>query len=190
MPSNVRVHGRDPLRAYNFVVWSIAPTGVETMLAGVQKVSGLTAAVGAYETWEGGNNLHRYANPDKVTWEPIVLEQGLALDDTLEAWAAAGFHWARTSRRPAVPVKRLLRIDLLEPEVRRRGVVTPGAPPEAIPKATRQYLVKNAWVSRFSALPRLDALSQEVALLSVELIHEGWSLIAPPNHSVRSSPSS
>lgn len=189
MPS-VRLHGRDPLRAYNFVVWSIAATGEATMLAGVQKVSGLTAAVGAYETWEGGNNLHRYANPDKVTWEPIVLEQGLALDNTLEVWAAAGLEWARTSRRPAVPVKRLLRIDLQEPAAPRRGVVNPGAPPEAIPAATRQYLVKNAWVSRFSALPRMDALSQEVALLSVELVHEGWSLVAPPLSALRSTSSS
>lgn len=178
MPT-VRLHTRDPLRSYSFVLWSIDPGGQATMLAGVQKVSGLTASVGTYETWEGGNNLHRYANPDRVTWDTLTLEQGLALDDTLEKWAQAVLEWSRTGLPPKERLKRYLRIDVDEPTVARRGVVTPSAAPETVTKGKRQYLVKNAWISKFAALPRLDALSNEVALLSVEIVHEGWQLLRP-----------
>jgi phage tail-like protein len=183
----VRLHTRDPLRAFNFTVWSIPFEGEPTMLVGVQKVSGLTTSVSVYETWEGGNNLHRYANPDKVTWDPITLEQGLALDDSLERWANAVVQWSRTGRPPKdEPVKRYLRIDVHDPADPRFAVAPPSTPSKEPvgPKsagapsggAIRRYLVRNAWISKYVALPRLDALSQEVALLSVELVHEGWEL--------------
>ena len=43
----------------------------------------------------------------------------------------------------------------------------------------RSYKVFNAWISKYDALPQLDATSSEVAILWVEIQHEGWRLESP-----------
>ena len=43
----------------------------------------------------------------------------------------------------------------------------------------RDYLVVNAWVSKLQALPGLDAMSNEVGLITVELTHDGWRPLPP-----------
>lgn len=167
----------DPLRTYNFRISVSRGAGSGTMagrdpkvvVAGVQKVSGLTVAVTARETWEGGNALHRYANPDRTTWEPIRLHQGIALDRTLEEWALAVVAFMRTGTVGPVSVKRDVLIEMLDHTL-----------PNASRPAPRSYLVHNAWISRYEAVPALDAMGNEVALLSVELTHEGWELNSPP----------
>lgn len=167
-PTVVNAGRPDPLRTYHF---RILLDGAA--VAGVQKVSGLSVAVGARETWEGGNALHRYANPDRATWEPVRLHQGLALDRTLEDWALAAVGFLRTGTVPAVAVKRDVVIEMLD-----------HALPHGEGQARCRYLVHNAWVSRYEAVPALDALGNEVALLTVELTHEGWEpqpLTAPPD---------
>jgi phage tail-like protein len=154
----------DPLRTYRFRVL----VG-EQVVAGMQKVSGLGVAVTPRETWEGGNALHRYANPDKATWDPVTLHQGLALGRTLEDWAMAAVTFLRTGAPPAgVRVKRNVVIEVLN----QRG-------PDIGPAPVR-YLLLNAWVSRYEAVPALDALANEIALMSVELTHEGWVREVPP----------
>jgi phage tail-like protein len=147
--------GRDPVRAR-------PAQGPEPYVAGVKRVSGLNVTIAAHEVREGGNALHRYTNPDGATWDPITLEQGLALNETLERWAFAAVDFLRTgSVNKVEPVKRNLFIDVWDPRFLNAAPV-------------RRYLVFNAWVSRFQAIPQLDAMANEVALLTVELTHEGW----------------
>lgn len=159
--------------------------GAAGYVAGVQRVSGLNVAIAAHETWEGGNALHRYANPDRATWDPITLEQGLALDDTLERWAAAVLRFVRTGKVDAgEPVKRNVVIDVWDTRLHgwdlsrgpRSGTGTTGATGET---CLRRYVVLNAWVSKFRAIPQLDAMADEVGLLLVELTHEGWRADQP-----------
>lgn len=150
----------DPLRTYRFRVLLDGEP-----VAGVQKVSGLTLTVGARETWEGGNALHRYANPDRATWEPVTLHQGMALGDTLERWAQAVVTYLRTGvAPPGVSVKRDVVLEVLDPS----------GPEAAEVPAPRSFQIRNAWVSRYEAMPALDALGNEVALVSCQLTHEGW----------------
>ncbi len=173
---NFTVAARDPLRNYQFTI-SLQTNGAQVTVGGVSKVSGLNAVVSPLEVWEGGNNLHRYANPDKVTWDPVTLEQGIALDDTLEVWALAVQSFVMTGRVQAGPyaagggtaVKRNVTIELWPPS-------NVAGPPASQPGPARRYHLYNAWISRYNALPRLDALASEVALVSVELIHEGWTV--------------
>lgn len=161
---------RNPLRTYQFSVWVQPENKAKVCVGGVQKVSGLSSTVSATEVWEGGNNLHRYANPERVTWDPVTLEQGLALDDTLEKWAASVRNFVMSGRPDkAQPVKRDVLIELVEPL---RVLSRDGTQPNRV----RRYLVKNAWISKYVAMPRLDALASEVALSSVELIHEGFTI--------------
>jgi phage tail-like protein len=177
-------HPRDPLRTYQFRVQVLRPLRSEpghdpgdVYVAGVQKVSGLNMTVEPHEVWEGGNSLHRYANPNRATWDPITLEQGLALDSTLEKWAQAVINFLRQGTVTAGEyVKRNVIIDVWEPLPSLR------VQPVANPRGTgadrlRRYVVFNAWISRYRAIPALDAMASEAALLSVELVHEGWYMV-------------
>ncbi len=170
MPTTVPAVRRDPLRNYQFVVSIQTASGPATKVGGVQRVSGLTATVTSFEVWEGGNNLHRYANPDRVTWDPVTLEQGIALDDTLERWAGAVRDFTMAGVVGAgEPVKRRVIIELWPPS----NVL---GPPYTEDAPARRYTLHNAWISKYNALPKLDALASEVALVSVELVHEGWTV--------------
>lgn len=174
---------RNPLRTYTFHLKLD-----NAAVAGVRKVSGLTMNVQAHETWEGGNSLHRYAQPDRAMWEPITLEQGLALDDTLQRWAEAVIEFLHTGRRPNAPVKRNLVLEVWDPQASPGGFATPptaataGAgggssgtgETAARPRLPLSYEIVNAWVSRYQAIPAVDAMTDEVGLLLVELTHEGW----------------
>lgn len=141
-------------------------------VAGVRRVSGLTLTVAATETWEGGNSLHRYANPHRAVWEPILLEQGIALDTTLQQWAEAGIQFLRNGRvDQAQPVKRNVLLDVWDAGFTNAGSTRPRL----------RYVIFNAWVSKYQAIPRLDAMADEVALLSVELTHHGWRRDPPPD---------
>jgi phage tail-like protein len=174
----------NPLRSYQFHVYLEPPQSGRIPVGGVQRVSGLTSTIGTYEVWEGGNNLHRYANPDKVTWDPVTLEQGLALDDTLEEWALGVQHFAMTGQlKPRtgaggglVEVKRDVLIEVHDPVM--------DTPAMGAPARCRAFRLRNAWISKYTALPKLDGMASEVALMLVELVHEGWTreLLAPGGH--------
>lgn len=184
---------RNPLRTYQFRVGFSDPLiasaassegGGEASaaggdyVAGVQRISGLNLSIGVNETWSGGNSLHRYANPDKVSWDPITLEQGLALTRDLETWARVALEFIRTGSRPDVPLKRNLFIDVWDPYTLTADNGAGGGASSG--DCLRRYEVFNAWISRYQALPQMDAMVSEVALLTVELVHEGWR-IANPN---------
>lgn len=189
---------RNPLRNYQFRVAVLSlgeeMTAATPYVAGVRTVSGLRAQVAASETWEGGNNLHRYANPSRVTWEPITLEQGVALDSSLEDWARVVLDFASSGKKPVTgAVKRQVVIDLWDENVHPDGPPALAPPPPPSPSAVspftanlqvdiaqqgvryKRYHVFNAWISKYSALPKLDSLTSEVALFAVELVHEGWT---------------
>jgi phage tail-like protein len=193
------VQARNPLRNYQFRIAVVTGTASPTTyVAGVKTVSGLRVQINPWEQWEGGNNLHRYANPNKVVWEPVTLESGLALDDTFERWAQAVLDYS-TSCMPNAkePVKRQVLIDLWDenmypagpPALASAASFTPqGSIPnnrDSISKSPavdfslagprcRRYRLINAWISKYAPVPKLDSMASEVALMSVELVHEGW----------------
>ncbi len=173
----------NPLRTYQFRVGfrGAKATDGATYFAGVQRVSGLSVSIDAVEVWEGGNNLHRYANPNRASWDPISLEQGLALDGTLEEWAGAVLDFLRTGKAPPMPVKRSVVIDVWDPDLHGQGGASDAAGAAAATAASyerfRRYEVFNAWPSKLQAIPQLDAMGNEVALLTLELMHEGWRIV-------------
>lgn len=144
-------------------------------VAGVRAVSGLTWSISSYETWSGGNNMHPYVTPNRTSWEPITLEHGIARDNTLELWAEAARAMAETPSSVVHNARRQLQIDVWD------HAVLSGNPQNADKdKFLYSYLVHNAWVSKYVALPRLDAMTSEIALASVEITHEGWRREPPP----------
>jgi len=193
------IQARNPLRTYQFrvAVQNVDIQGLAgapaAYVAGVKSVSGLRFSIGAWEVWEAGNNLHRYANPNKVVWEPVTLEQGLALDDTFEKWADAVIAYAQSGTYIAAqPIKRQVVIDVWDENKYPGGPPTPAKPPAPPPGSMQQvppidassfqgdrfrrYRLKNAWISKYQSLAKLDSMASEIALLSVELTHEGWQM--------------
>ncbi len=196
------VQARNPLRNYQFRIavvnsFTVPPTAPTGYVAGVKTVSGLRVQINPWEQWEGGNNLHRYANPNKVIWEPVTLESGVALDDTFELWAQAVLDFSTScTRNAAQPVKRQVVIDLWDENMYPAGPPTIGtatsfAPSGQLPDRDpigsnptvgftvegprcRRYRLINAWISKYAPLPKLDSMTSEVALMSIELVHEGW----------------
>jgi hypothetical protein len=63
---------------------------------------------------------------------------------------------------------------------------TGGETPEGAPAYPMlRYLIHNAWISHYQAIPSLDSRANEVALLSVEVTHEGWQAVGvSPNATV------
>ncbi|MEQ1955819.1 phage tail protein [Mesorhizobium sp. CN2-181] len=180
----VTARPHDPLRNFQFRL-KLLPTSAgaadagpaSDYIAGVKSVSGLSVAISATEVWSGGNNRHRYAQPDKCSWEAITLQQGLARDTTLSTWAEAAVSYATIGAPPpGVPVKRNVVLDVWDPyktEPPEGG--TDAGPGEVLPaQPLFRFVIHNAWISRFEAMPGLDAMANEIALMSVELTHEGW----------------
>lgn len=164
----------NPLRTYQFRIGFAEGE----YFAAVQRLSGLTLSVEATEIRQGGNNIHPHVHPDRATWEPLSLEQGLAVGSRLETWAGACLDFLE-GRRPSEAVKRNVVIDVWDPQEHGGGAAEPGADigdtgPGASLLRFRRYRVFNAWVSRLQALPQLDAMRDEVGLLVLELTHEGW----------------
>ena len=168
---------RDPLRTYQFRL-RLDPPGPsgDRHVAGVRSVSGLSWAIEAQETWSGGNNFHRYATPHRITWEPLILEHGIALGNDLEQWAHAARQHVLGVSSPLPLAKRDLVLEVWDP-TRAIEPVPEGANDPSI----RKYQVRKAWVSKYVALPKLDATASEVAIQTLEIIHEGWVRVHPPH---------
>ena len=185
-----KAYPRDPLRNFRFQLHFGDP---KAPIAGVQRASGLSFSVSSYEVWEGGNNLHRHAQPDRVTWDPISLETGLMLDSTLFDWTeqlrrflgvktegwpenrpdtsapTANPAPAGTVRQPSL--KRTVYLTLWDP------MLADGtAPLLAETTDVLEFEILNAWPSKLVAVPKLDGLGSEVAFQTLELVHEGWRL--------------
>lgn len=161
--TTTRIH--DPLRNFQFRI------GVGTVpdVAGVRMVSGLSWSITPYEIFEGGNNVGRYAVPDRLTWEPITLENGIGLDDTLLRWASVVQRYQQTGAlTPNQPVRRTVTIDVWNP------LAMKAPDPRTDPRVFQRFLVKNAWISKFVALPELSAAGSEVAIQTIQLEHEGF----------------
>jgi phage tail-like protein len=164
---------RDPLRIYRFRLWLPLDGGAPGdefasppgYIAGVRSVSGLSMTVKPFEIYEGGNNLHRYAQPDKVTWDPITLEQGLGIGSKLTDWAQAVRDFCVGSISSTGPVKRNVNLGVFDEADGLRML----------------FEIKNAWISKFQATPKLDAMAtSEVGIQTLELTHEGWTLAPSP----------
>lgn len=183
-----KAYPRDPLRNFRFQLHFGDP---KAPIAGVQRASGLSFSVSSYEVWEGGNNLHRHAQPDRVTWDPISLETGLMLDSTLFDWTeqlrrflggktegwpdSAASTAASATGAAAKPAPNLLKrtvyLTLWDPLLAGEF-----APELAESTDILQFEILNAWPSKLVAVPKLDGLGAEVAFQTLELVHEGWRL--------------
>jgi phage tail-like protein len=157
-----RASSFDPYRTYKFRVRLD-----NAVIAGVTKVSALGRSVAANEVKQGGDMLAPRQNPSAVTYDEVTLEQGWSADMTFERWANSV---AKLQADPAVKrFKRTLYIDVFALD----GNSNPsgGSAPVA------SYRLHRCWVSKYVALPGLDAEGGGIGIRSVTLKHEGWERV-------------
>jgi phage tail-like protein len=130
-------------------------------------VSALGRTVAPTELRQGGDLLAPRQNPGAVTYEEVTLEWGLSLDRTFEEWAN------QVTRLQADPAagkgfRRTVYLDVYD---------LAGSPAQRSSRPAITYRLHRCWVSRYRALPDLDADGSAVGIQSVTLRHEGWERV-------------
>jgi phage tail-like protein len=153
-----RASSFDPYRTFKFRV-----RFGEKVVAAVTKVSSLSRSVAANELKEGGDMTGPRHSPGAVTYEEITLERGLTLDSIFEDWANAvtKIHVDPSTKS----FKRTVYIDVYD---------LTGNPADRASRPVVSYKLNRCWVSKYIALPELEASSGGVGIQSVTLRHEGW----------------
>ncbi|MBW4508249.1 MAG: phage tail protein [Scytonematopsis contorta HA4267-MV1] len=133
----------DPLAAYNFFV------EIDGLLTGgFTEVTGLGSQISLEEYKEGGVNGYVHKFPTQTSYEPLVLSKGLTILDTLSVWyqnASAG----NIERKNGSII---LFDRMMEP--------------------VKVWDFHNAYPVKWTG-PKLNASSDEIAVESIELVHQG-----------------
>lgn len=148
----------DPYRNFKFIVkWDNEP------IAAVSKVSALTKSIEVKDWRSGGLNNSTLKLPMATKYEAITLERGISADHAFVAWMN------RVNTYQAVGLtlvehfhdfRKDFQIEVYSLSNEKVMVVT----------------IYNAWPSKLTLLPDLDANSNEVAIESLELQHEGFTV--------------
>jgi phage tail-like protein len=156
-----RASAFDPFRTFKF---RVSLDDLNNTVAGVTKVSALTRSVTPNELKQGGDLMGPLQNPGVLHYEDVVLERGISADTTFEDWANAVVK-LQSDPGSATGFKRTVYIHVYD----LKGNTLDR---QSLPVAT--YKLNRAWVTKYTALPELDASSGGVAIQSVTLRHEGW----------------
>jgi phage tail-like protein len=146
----------DPYRKFKF---RIKIDG--KVVAALTKCSALTVSVASTEFRSGEMDSFKQKLPGQVTFEPITLEQGVTDDKTFEAWATsmANYLGNKGSDTQKTPDAFRKDIDIEIYDLANARV--------------KAYRVYNCWVSKYTAVPDLDAASSDVMIQTLELQNEG-----------------
>jgi phage tail-like protein len=139
---------RDPYRSFNFHL------RIDNVpLGAFSEASGLTAEGDAVDYREGTDrqlNVRKLLGLRKYT--NITLKRGYTQDRSLWAWYASG--------AAGIPDRRNVTIELMN---------------EAQTEVLLRWHAENAWVNKIEG-PTFKAAGNEVAMESVEIVHEGLTL--------------
>ena len=146
----------DPYRKFKF---RIKIDG--KVVAALTKCSALTVSVASTEFRSGEMDAFKQKLPGQVTFEPITLEQGVTDDKTFELWATAMANYmgnkGADSEKTPDDFRKDLDIEIYNLNNER----------------VKAYRVYNCWVSKYTAVPDLDAASSDVMIQTLELQNEG-----------------
>ena len=150
----------DPFRKFKFRIKIANQT-----VAALTKCSALTVSVESKEFRAGDMDSFKQKLPGLVSFEPITLEQGVTSDKTFELWATAmanylGNKGADSQKKPNDFRKE---IDIEIYNLNNEKV--------------KAYRVYQCWVSKYTAVPDLDASSGDVMIQTLVLENEGIQVL-------------
>ncbi len=120
-----------------------------------RSVSGLSMEIEVVEFREGGEGGAVHKIPGRVKYPNIVLKQGFAGASDLQKWA--------------------FRIAAGQFEHKNATIVISDQRSQVIAR----YTLTNAWPTKWTA-PDFDATSNDVAIETIEIAHEGLRLVTDP----------
>ena len=151
----VNPHRVDPYKTFKFrVKWD------GQVIAGVSRVSGLKRTTEVVDHRTGGDPSSVRKSPGRTEYEAITLERGITHDTAFEDWAK--LVWERGAGLGAEMSLKHFRKDLAIELLNEAGQIV------------FAYRVYRCWVSRYEALPELDANADAVAIERITLENEGW----------------
>ena len=151
-----RTSAFDPFRKFKF---RIKVNNVP--VAGLTKCSALTISVESKEFRSGDMDSFKHKLPGMVSFEPITLEQGVTNDKTFEAWATAMSNYVGNKGADSQKTPNDFRKDI-DIEIFNLNN-----------EKVKAYRVYNCWVSKYTAVPDLDANSADVMIHTIVLENEG-----------------
>jgi phage tail-like protein len=152
---SVNTHRLDPYKNFKFrIMWD------NQYVAGLSKMSAIKRSTEVIEWREAGGPSVVRKLPGRTKFEPVTLESGLTHDTQLIDWADQ----VNTPVGDAAMSLKNYRKDVIV-EVHNM-------------QATKVMAFKlhRAWVAEFQALPEMDANANAVAIQTLKLEYEGFSL--------------
>lgn len=154
---SVNTHRLDPYKNFKFrVSWGEPPLPV----AGLSKMSAIKRTTEVIEWREAGGPSIVRKLPARTKIEPVTLESGLTHDTQLIEWADL----VNSPRGDAA-----MSLKNYRKEVTVEVLNLQGTPVMA-------FTLHRAWVAEFQALPELDANANAVAIQTLKLEYEGFSV--------------
>jgi phage tail-like protein len=145
----------DPYKNYKFRVKFDG-----RIVAGVSKVSGLTASAEAVSHREGADPATSGKSPGRSKFDAITLDRGVTHDSEFEGWANKASKLG-AGHASDVALKNI-RKDIVIEVYNEAG------------QLAHAYKLFRCWVSEFQALADLDANANAVAIQHIKLENEGW----------------
>ena len=149
----------DPLRKFKFRI-----RFNNVLVAGLTKCSALTVSVESKDFRTGDMDSFRHKLPGLVSFEPITLEQGVTNNTTFEAWATAMANYVGNKGADAEKT----------PDFRKDVDIEIYSLSNDRVKAYRVY---QCWVSKYTAVPDLDASSGDAMIQTLVLENEGFQVL-------------
>lgn len=146
----------DPYRKFKFRIKLN-----NAVVAGLTKCSALTLSVESKEFRSGDMDSFKHKLPGLVSFEAITLEQGVTQDKTFEKWATTMANYMGNKGTDAEKTPNDFRKDI-DIEIFNLNN-----------EKVKAYRIYNCWVSKYTAVPDLDASSGEVMIQTLVLENEG-----------------
>ncbi|GAA1552865.1 phage tail protein [Kribbella sancticallisti] len=151
----VNTHRLDPYKNFKFrVKWD------NIYVAGLSKMSAIKRTTETIEWREAGGPSVIRKMPGRTKFEPITFEVGLTHDPQLMSWADQ----VNTPRGDAA----------MSLKNYRKEVTVEVLNMQAVPVI--EFTLHRAWVSEFQALPEMDANANAVAISTLKIEYEGFSV--------------
>lgn len=150
----------DPYRKFKFRIRVANQT-----VAGMTKCSALTVSVESKEFRSGEMDSFKHKLPGLVSFEAITLEQGVTNDKTFELWASAMSNYLANKGADSQKTPDNFRKDI-DIEIYNLNN-----------EKVKAYRVFQCWVSKYTMIPDLDAMSSDALIQTLVLENEGIQVL-------------
>ena len=152
----------DPYRKFKFLIFF-----GDKLVAGVSKVSALTQSIEVTDWRSGGDNNIGHKLPGLAKHEPVTLERGLSADPEFVNWMnRVNVYQAKggVDGESIAAFRQNLRLDFFN----------------LTNSKVMSIALFNAWPSKVTIMPELDATSNDVAVETLEIQYEGFEIKERP----------